>query len=331
MLAGYAIGTGTTSQSREEAKMERITDGLTRLSQISESPKSHATSPSSPLVPDRETAALLSGVIDRARAAVGWGRLSEKEHNIAIVAWFEILHDAGVEPAEYSQLYRAAQQHKRELVAQGQPLTIVTPHDLCAELDKIRRMNAELDKARLLPENAAGACLRCGGNGFEVMPDGKVRPGCQHAPVTDEERAQRKQFQAEMIAQALKEARKAKSIRPEPPPRIERVKGETLHCSECPRTVNTLGGWQEGEPCGVAVGRGDGVEGALHRCTGRMIGRGGTPTMPIVETPEGQVSAQMPFMITASMRARLSELGYSETEIDNLTPAEAHEIINAGE
>jgi hypothetical protein len=43
---------------------------------------------------------------------------------------------------------------------------------------------------------------------------------------------------------------------------------------------------------------------------------------------DGIVDGDIPFMITAAMRAQLHGLGYGDEEIAKLTPFQAHVIIN---
>jgi hypothetical protein len=42
------------------------------------------------------------------------------------------------------------------------------------------------------------------------------------------------------------------------------------------------------------------------------------------------VRASVPFMITNSMKAELRDLGLTDSEIANLTPADAHELLGDG-
>jgi ribosomal protein L44E len=224
------------------------------------------TSPNIPLVPDRATAEVISSLIDRARAAIGWARLNEKEQDITIITWFEICSDAGMRLEQYTPCYRAAQQRKRELVTQGQPLTIVTPHDLCAELDRVRAMHAELDKTRLLPENAAKACEACYGTGWRRMPNGSVKFGCTHEGLTpteenriaqsDEERRAGVKRQAELMREAMKSVGRPKpaAVEHEPMPKMVQ-----LVCDSCGRKAKLLYR-EEGQRCGEFLNRGEDSE-----------------------------------------------------------------------
>lgn len=248
--------------------MERINNSLAAALSTASRP-SPATIPSSPLVPDNETAALLGRVIDRARSAIGWGRLPESEHDIWIVSWFEILHDAGVQPEQYDACYRAAQQRKFEQARQGQALSIVTPIDLCVELARVREMHTELDRTKLLPTNASAGCQRCFGRGFEEMIDGDVRPGCAHEPLTPAEIAARAKHHADMMAQTFAQAKAiaaakaaAKVAAQETAPPVVK-----FACSSCGRRVNSVLGWQLDETCRAKIG---GTSDAPELCAGTM-------------------------------------------------------------
>jgi hypothetical protein len=48
--------------------------------------------------------------------------------------------------------------------------------------------------------------------------------------------------------------------------------------------------------------------------------------------PAGQPStrARVPFMVTAAMKRQLRDAGYTDTQIREMRPAEAHQIIAAG-
>jgi hypothetical protein len=199
-------------------------------------------------VPNQDEAEALGAIIDRARASMGWGRLPEGEHDIAVVAWFEILSDAGMRREQYDACYRSAQQRKRELLRQGQPLSIVTPHDLCAELDKVREMNRELDGVRLLPENAAAACPKCGGTGWERMPDNSVRHGCKHDAPVDAAPAD-PAFVADTAGLMREALSRIGSPRPQPGPVPQKRDAPNLCCSSCGERYSTYYGFQEGDGC----------------------------------------------------------------------------------
>jgi hypothetical protein len=243
---------------------------------------SRETSPTTPSVPDQDTAAVISGLIDRARMAMGWNRLSQSrvtgensEQDVAIITWFEICADAGMRLEQYAPCYRAAQQRKRELLSQGQPLSIVTPHDLCAELDRVRAMHAELDKTRMLPSRARGACSRCFGTGFERMPNGSVRPGCKHDEWTDVDESELERNeeqvraevarQAEIMREALKKVGSPKPVETEVPAALPA--GHWLKCDKCPNRVNVLH-YEEDQRCGYLLNRYTSDEGEPTLCEG---------------------------------------------------------------
>lgn len=194
---------------------------------------------------------------------MGWNALpqtsarsEQSPQDLAIIAWFEICSDAGMRLEQYQPCYRAAQQRKRELLAQGKELTVVTPYDLCAELDRVRAMHAELDKTKLLPSNARGACSRCFGTGFERMPDGSVKPGCPHDQWTDDDESEVErneelrraevQRQAEFMREALKKVGRPKPVTVE---RSIPPAGVWLKCPKCPNRVNVLY-YEAGQRCG---------------------------------------------------------------------------------
>jgi hypothetical protein len=215
---------------------------------------------------------------------MGWNALpqtsvrgEQSPQDLAIISWFEICSDAGMRLEQYNPCYRAAQQRKRELLAQGKELTVVTPHDLCAELDRVRAMHAELDKTRLLPSRARGACSRCFGTGFERMPNGSVRPGCTHDEWTGEDEAELERNeeqiradvrrQAEIMREALNAVGRPKPVavdRPAPPPA-----GHWLKCSKCPRPKVNVLYFEPGQVCKELLNRGH-DEGGLKFCDGTL-------------------------------------------------------------
>jgi hypothetical protein len=213
-----------------------------------QSRQSSETSQNTPLVPDSESAALLSGIIDRARMAMGWNRLPQSknpeeensEQDVAIITWYEILVDAGVPEERWMNCYRSAQQRENERRRQGKERQIVTPNDLVVEWDKIKELHYELDKSRLLPENAASACQRCFGTGKEEMPDGSVKDECSHLPLSAadiEERAQAKARSIEFMREAMKKMSAPKPAAPQKP----RFVNIRMKCNGCGRCVDNDG------------------------------------------------------------------------------------------
>ena len=199
---------------------------------------------------------------------MGWNRLSEKEQDIAIITWYEILLDAGVPFEHYGDCYRSAQQRKHETVAQGKDPSIVTPIDLCVEWRKIKDLHAELDNTRLLPGNAAASCLRCFGTGKEEMQDGTVRSGCQHLPISEEERRDRQAAAIQRGADLMKEALKSVG-NPKPVERKPEDKGIVLHCTSCGRKQSSWLGWDAGDSCGLLL-FGASLDGERVTCGGVM-------------------------------------------------------------
>ncbi len=56
---------------------------------------------------------------------------------------------------------------------------------------------------------------------------------------------------------------------------------------------------------------------------------GASPAPPVSEVDSGTSTARVPLTITRAMRERLRELGYVDSAIDRMTPAEAHERLNS--
>lgn len=126
-----------------------------------------------------------------------------------------------------------------------------------------------------LPTNAAATCQRCYGTGMERMPNGTVRPGCAHVPMTETEEDEIKrhrmadaefiQDQAELMREAL---RQIGNLKPVPVAVAPKQKGVRLVCDACGRKVNTLyGSWEVGDECGDLLNRGC-HDGELKSCEG---------------------------------------------------------------
>lgn len=120
---------------------------------------------------------------------------------------------------------------------------------------------------KLLPENAAKACLRCFGTGKEQMLGGGVKESCDHRPLTEAEdraRIQERLNQIEkMRAQIHKPApSKLEIVKP-------KVKAQKLQCTVCGRKVSTFVGWQPGEVCGLPTGTHK-DDGSPVTCEGKM-------------------------------------------------------------
>ncbi|MGI8655452.1 MAG: hypothetical protein ACR2LC_09560 [Pyrinomonadaceae bacterium] len=111
-----------------------------------------------------------------------------------------------------------------------------------------------MGSTRQLPERAAAACERCGGHGREEMPDGSVREGCEHKPMTDAERDAQARRRIDQVAAMRAELRKpAKPLPVETKPKP--AAGQILQCSACARKVNTLLGWKINETCKMKLDR----------------------------------------------------------------------------
>lgn len=191
---------------------------------------------------------------------MGWNRLVEKEQDIAIITWFEILVDAGVPFERWTDCYRSAQQRRNELLASAQTVDgMLKPADLVVEWQKIKDFHNELDESHLLPANAVGACKRCTKEGLEIHADGSIGGVCDHRPLTSEEieaaARQRTEFLTEMRRQAHERAELHRKAQEEARRREEEAKpkGDALACSGCNRTVTTLAGWTASERCGVEI------------------------------------------------------------------------------
>lgn len=135
----------------------------------------------------------------------------------------------------------------------------------------------DFDPSRLLTDNAAAACKRCYGTGMERMPDGAVRPGCQHAPMTDAEDAEierNRVADAEFVRKQTEFMREAlKTVgSPKPPIKPVPVKpaGKTFRCDSCGRDVDAVFGWEAGEECGDLINRAH-QDGEIQLCKGRMV------------------------------------------------------------
>lgn len=121
-------------------------------------------------------------------------------------------------------------------------------------------------KYKMLSQFAPGACERCFGTGMEIMPDGSVRPNCQHQPLTGEDRELAREAQAE-VAKFMREALKniGKPKPPATPKKDER--GTRLVCGSCQRKVWTVFGFEVGGRCGELLNRGT-HDGELKLCEG---------------------------------------------------------------
>lgn len=121
---------------------------------------------------------------------------------------------------------------------------------------------------RLLPANAAAACVRCYKRTTDKgivecleinAADGSLMGPCDHRPLTAEEQAdaarKRVDFLANMRAHARRteEARRKADGEARAKADAEKPKGKRLQCTSCQRTVSSLAGWTGGEPCNVQL------------------------------------------------------------------------------
>lgn len=127
------------------------------------------------------------------------------------------------------------------------------------------------DKARLLG-NGRERCERCYGTGMEELDDGTTKPGCEHLPLSDSDKANRRLLQAMRFEELRKNMRKVGRPRPvEGPPAPKRPKGDTLKCDDpkCGREVDTYFlHFEPGDTCGGLLNRYTSDEGEPELCKG---------------------------------------------------------------
>lgn len=254
---------------------------MERLQRVnSDALKSRGTTLNSPAgldslpVPEPEDAAVIGTIIDLGRGALGWNRLPEKEQDAMVCSFYLELSDEGVPSERWMDCYRAAAKRRRQMQREGKPVGALTAGELTAEWESIRCMHAELDKTRLLPSRARGACSRCFGTGFERMSDGSVRPGCPHDEWTPEDESElernEEQRRADVARQAevRREALKAVAGPKPPAPNVQPPppKGLDYKCDSCTRTLNVLREL-DGATCNDLLNRGTN-DGELKLCRG---------------------------------------------------------------
>lgn len=202
-----------------------------------------------------------------------------EDHLAMVAVWLEILDAEGVPTEGFEPAYKAEMNRRVELKRQGgKDLPPMTADDLAARWREIRDINAQIDGfGRLLPENAAGACVRCFGTTWERMPDGSVRHGCSHVPLTDEEeRAMQENRErdaalardgVEFMREALKKVGAPKPPTDRPAP-VHKPADRFLVCGGCRRKVNTtFMRFEPGDACGDLLNRGT-HEGEPKLCGG---------------------------------------------------------------
>lgn len=184
---------------------------------------------------------------------MGWNRLPQSdepgkssEQDVHIITWYEILSDAGVPSEHWTACYRAAQQRKNKLMASGVQASIVTPNDLVVEWDGVKRMHAEIDKTRLLPENAAHACMRC----FGKRPAADT---CDHRPLSKEELDELARERVKEVKQMRADLASKPAVKSMPAEEFKMDLSVTYTCTDCARRVKSDFGWNYHDRCNARL------------------------------------------------------------------------------
>lgn len=180
---------------------------------------------------------------------MGWNRLPQSaergkssEQDVHIITWFEILSDAGVPSEHWTACYRAAQQRKNRMMAQGQSPSIVTPNDLVVEWADVKRMHAEIDKSHLLA-NPDRDCLRCFG----------TDPNCPHDKLTAEEEMKYRAEMADKAAEMRAALKQMTSVKTMPAVESKMDLSVTYTCTACGRKAKSDFGWNYHDTCNVRL------------------------------------------------------------------------------
>lgn len=215
-------------------------------------------------------AATLGQILDRYRISKGWQPLSDDDHDQMIAAWLEVLSVTGVPVEYYDACYKAARQTQIERQAAGESVGPLGADELAAEWLKIKKFNDEMNRqsVKMLAEVNPRHCLRCYGTGSEEMPDGTSRAGCEHAPLSEEEKAERDRLQRERVQFAREQARQIGRPKPPVPGPPPPPPGLKFRCDSCGRRLNVLRD-MDGRTCGDLLNRGT-HEGELKLCEGVM-------------------------------------------------------------
>ena len=202
-------------------------------------------------MPNQNQAKKIGDIIARWRLSNGWQLLNADDQTITVAGWFQVLELQGVPEEAYDACYQSAIITRGIKRAQGQDV----PFTLSAEAvaSEWPRLKEKAEKAnpgpRMLVANNLGTCQRCFGTGQEQMPDGSVRPGCTHEPLTEYDVAIRAEGKAAAI-QFIRDG--AKMIFPKPILRAKPAPDKShvrFQCTACGRRVNGAAGWQLGEEC----------------------------------------------------------------------------------
>lgn len=230
----------------------------------SEDLRSRGTSQSSPgeladlPVPDDETAALLSTIIDYGRFASGWNRLPETEQFGMVCAFYLDLTDAGVPRERWMDCYRGWKRRRLQAMRDGKQTGPLSADDLVLEWDSIRKMHAELDKSHLLA-NPGRDCLRCFG----------TDPQCPHNKLTPEEDAAYRKEMADKAAEMREALKRMTSTKAMPAEEFKMDLSVTYTCTACARQVKSDFGWNYHDRCNDRL-PGPVRDGEKHGCRGVM-------------------------------------------------------------
>lgn len=228
--------------------MEHLTSSIPQLDDRDLGPQRSQVG-TIPCLPDQMEAQAIGSILDRWYFASGWKPLEGDDHTLMIAAWFEVLDSSSVPIEAYDRCYSAALARRAKRKSLGETVMNLSAEDLAVEWPGIRdKVNAS--SQRLLCANNAGTCQRCFGTGREEMIDGSVRDGCEHAPLSEEEKETRRLAFAQRMASLRSEMRKVKSMPVAKPPAEKR---QPMECTSCARRVDGREGWQIGETCGALV------------------------------------------------------------------------------
>jgi hypothetical protein len=192
-------------------------------------------------------------ILTEYREANQYAPLNDDDMELRIASWMPVT--APVPVARLHDCYVWAMQNRSNQF----PLAATEIVDAWKHLQQRAETegSSSLRDDRLLPENAAAACVRCDKLGREIHLDGSIGGVCDHRPFTEEEKQEASRIKMEMLAEAQREARKRVEIRRQEELKkkeeAQKPKEHHLFCSNCNRRVSTLAGWQAGEACGIKL------------------------------------------------------------------------------